>query len=160
PRYSPRATRITHDSLATPRTLRITRYSLLTTHYSPRAPSLLQFEPQRSYMPGVADLSVIEGSNAHKCARCDGGVVRTADRQAPPRLERPASGMPARRAAHIGAIAGEFARQDHARNDGAFRNQPIELGRIRHRLVLGHVPARVLALAMLGIEIDEPERGR
>src|SRR5690242_3390936 len=73
-------------------------------------------------------------------------------------LERPPAGLPTSDTAHSGALAGVFAGNDHAGNDGALRNMSVELRRIKCRFGFGHIPTGAVALAMVRIEINPAER--
>src|SRR5258708_31891977 len=101
----------------------------------------LHLQADWSYMSRMADLCVIEGSNAHECAGSDRHIVTALHLQAAHDLQRPTPGSPPPDAADVGAIARKLTRDDDARDDRPFGNVPIELGRIWHRLLLGHVPA-------------------
>src|SRR5215471_1147270 len=109
-------------------------------------------------MSCVTYLRVVERGHTHEGAGTDRHVIRALDLQTAHDLERPATGRPARAASDVSAISRVFPGENNARNDGAFRDLTIELGRVRHRLFFRHVPARAFALAVVGVEIDVAER--
>src|SRR6185437_331802 len=102
-------------------------------------------------MPRMPDLAMVEGCDPHEDSTPDWHIDLAAGVETPRYLERPMSGGPARRAAHVGTIARETAGDDHAGNDGRDRNQPVHFRRVRHALCLRHEPARAIALADIGI---------
>src|SRR5215510_6810072 len=119
----------------------------------------IHLEQQRADMPCVADLGVIEGSNAHAHSSGDRRVERTSGIKSPRHFERPTAGGPARSAANVGAIAAVAAHDENARNERVERELRIRLRRIRNRLGLRHPPARAFALADVRIEIDPAHGG-
>ena len=67
------------------------------------------FKPDRPDMPCMPDLAVIEGCDPHEGATLQRNVVSAVGVELARHFERPVPAGPARRAAHVGAVAGEFA---------------------------------------------------
>src|ERR1700730_17168542 len=74
-------------------------------------------------MAGMPDLAVIEGRDPHESAALQRHVVLAVGVELARHLERPVPAGPARRTAHVGAVAGEVACEDHTRQHRALGDQ-------------------------------------
>src|SRR5437763_13516468 len=124
------------------------------------SPYLFHLKSDWPDMTGVPDLAVIKGRHPHEDAALQRHVVLAAGIELARHFERPVPAGPARRAADVGAVAGELAGENHARQHGALRDQPVELRSGGNRFGFGDEPARALALAEVWVERNDPERRR
>src|SRR6266480_2072770 len=119
---------------------------------------LFHLETNWPDMPGMPDLTVIEGRDPHEDSGLKRNIVLAMGVETACHLQCPVSGRPACRTPNVGAIAREFAGNDDAWNNRPNRDACILFGRIRHRFCLGQKPARCVAHAMIWIELDLPHR--
>src|SRR5262252_2695426 len=73
-------------------------------------------------------------------------------------LKHPAAGSPAGRAAQIAEALVRRIYDDKPWNDRTDRNLAVVLRRVRLRLGLCHPPSGAVALAVIGVKVNTPER--